>query len=182
MTFGGFIDKYRTLKLANQKGTTAHGYETNIRAHYLPAFADMELSDITPEEVQIFINQKRLDGKAQQTLKNLKWGLSSIFESAIKYGYLSANPASLADLPPEEVKEDIELPTPDHLIQLIEELPEPYSTMVYLVSVSSIRPEELAFKWSDLKPELRNLKIVRAMNKGKFHTPKYQKWVIASSV
>jgi len=46
--------------------------------------------------------------------------------------------------------------------------------MVYPVSVSSIRPEELAFKWSDLKPETRNLEIVRAMNKGKFHTPKYQ--------
>jgi integrase/predicted DNA-binding transcriptional regulator AlpA len=175
MTFGGFIQKYRTLKLANQKGTTVHGYETNIRAHYLPAFADMELSDITSEDVQIFINQKRLEGKKQQTLKNLKWGLSSIFESAIDFGYLSANPAPRVNLPPEEVKEDIVLPTPDHLIQLIEELPEPYSTMVYLVSVSSIRPEELAFKWSDLKPELCNLKIVRAMNKGKFHTPKYQK-------
>jgi len=175
MTFGGFIEKYRTLKLANQKGTTVHGYETNIRAHYLPEFADMELSDITTEDVQIFINQKRLDGKAVQTLKNLKWGLSSIFESAIKHGYLKENPAALVDLPPEDVKEDPELPTPDHLIQLIEELPEPYSTMVYLVSVSSIRPEELCFKWSDLKPEIRNLQLVRAMNKGKFHTPKYQK-------
>jgi integrase len=114
-------------------------------------------------------------GLKQQTLKNLKWGLSSIFESAINFGYLSVNPASRVQLPPEEVKEDPELPTPEHLIQLIDELPEPYSTMVYLVSVSSIRPEELALKWSDLKPEIYNLQIVRAMNKGKFHTPKYQK-------
>ncbi len=174
MTFGGFIEKYRTLKLANQKGTTVHGYETNIRAHYLPAFADMELSDITAEDVQIFINQKRLDGKKQQTLKNLKWGLSSIFESAIQFGYLSANPASRANLPPKEVKEKVKLPTPNDLVRLIEELPEPYSTMVYLVSVSSIRPEELAFRWSDLEPEVCNLNIVRAMNKGQFHTPKYQ--------
>jgi len=175
MSFRGFIAKYRTLKLANQKGTTVHGYETNIRAHYLPEFGDRQLSDISAEDVQIFINQKRLEGKAVQTLKNLKWGLSSIFESAIKHGYLKENPAARVDLPPEEVKEDPELPTPDHLIQLIDELPEPYSTMVYLVSVSSIRPEELALKWSDLKPEVCNLEIVRAMNKGKFHTPKYQK-------
>jgi integrase len=174
-TFRGFIEKYRALKMANQKGTTVHGYETNIRAHYLPEFGDRDLSDISAEDVQTFINQKRLEGKAHQTLKNLKWGLSSIFESAIKYGYISVNPASRADLPPEEVKEDVELPTPDDLIRLIEELKEPYSTMVYLVSVSSIRPEELAFKWSDLNPGLCNLTIVRAMNKGQFHTPKYQK-------
>jgi len=53
MTFRGFIKKYRALKLANQKGTTVHGYETNIRAHYLPEFGDMELSDISPEAADI---------------------------------------------------------------------------------------------------------------------------------
>jgi len=59
----GFIVKYRALKLANQKGTTLHGYETNY-AHYLPEFGDFELSDITAEDVQTFLNQKRLNGKA----------------------------------------------------------------------------------------------------------------------
>jgi hypothetical protein len=56
MTFRGFIEKYRTLKLANKKGTTVHGYETNIRAHYLPEFGDMQLSEISIEAVQAFIN------------------------------------------------------------------------------------------------------------------------------
>jgi integrase/predicted DNA-binding transcriptional regulator AlpA len=175
MTFRGFIKKYRALKLANQKGTTVDGYETNIRAHYLPEFGDMELSDISAEAVQTFLNQKRLDGKAVQTLKNLKWGLSSIFESAIKYGYISSNPAPGADLPPEEVKEPQQLPTGNQLTLLIDHLQEPYSTMVYLVAVSSVRPEELAFKWTDLKSDTRDLWVVRAMNKGKFHTPKYHR-------
>ena len=174
-TFRGFIAKYRTLKMANQKGTTVHGYETNIRAHYLPEFGDRELSDISAEDVQTFLNQKRLDGKAVQTLKNLKWGLSSIFESAIKYGYITSNPASRADLPPEEIKEPKKLPTGEQLIQLIDALEEPVSTMVYLVSVSSIRPEEFAFKWFDLNAATRELWVVRAINKGKLHTPKYHR-------
>jgi Phage integrase, N-terminal SAM-like domain len=74
MTFRGFIEKYRTLKLANKKGTTVHGYETNIRAHYLPEFGDTQLSEISIEAVQTFLNQKAIEGKAVQTLKNLKWG------------------------------------------------------------------------------------------------------------
>ena len=175
MSFSGFIDKYRALKMANQKGTTVHGYETNIRAHYLPEFGDFELADITPEDVQTFLNQKRLEGKAVQTLRNLKWGLSSIFECAIKHGYIKSNPAATADLPPDEVKEDPVLPTGHQLSQLMENLAEPYATMVYLFAVSSIRPEELVFKWLDLNPETRNLKVVRAMNKGKLHTPKYHR-------
>jgi hypothetical protein len=54
MTFRGFIEKYRKLKFANQKGTTAHGYETNIRALYLPEFDDTQLSEISIDVVQAF--------------------------------------------------------------------------------------------------------------------------------
>ena len=175
MTFRGFIEKYRTLKLANKKGTTKHGYETNIRAHYLPEFADMQLSEISVEAVQNFINQKAKEGKALQTLKNMKWGLSSIFRAAQKYGYMTSNPARGADLPPEEIREQKKLPTGDQLIQLINAIEEPISTLVYLVSVASIRPEELAFKWKDLVPETRNLWVVRAVNQGELHTPKYHR-------
>jgi integrase len=67
------------------------------------------------------------------------------------------------------------LPTGDQLIQLINALAEPISTLVFLVSVTSIRPEELAFKWLDLVAETRNLWVVRAINKGKLHTPKYHR-------
>jgi integrase len=175
MTFRSFITKYRALKLANHKGTTKHGYETNIRAHYLPEFGNMELSDITLEAVQAFLNQKALEGKAVQTLKNLKWGLSSIFRAAMKYGYMESNPARGADLPPEEVKERQLLPSPDQLNRLIARLKEPVSTAVWLTVVTCIRPEELAFKWQDLDVKKRELWVVRAVNRGKLHTPKYHR-------
>lgn len=176
MTFRGFIEKYRSLKLANKKGTTVHGYETNIRAHYLPEFGDQQLSEISIEAVQAFLNQKAIEGKAVQTLKNLKWGLSAIFVAAIKYGYITSNPARGTDLPPEEIKEQKQLPTGDQLNQLIERLKEPVSTAVWLAAVSSVRPEELAaFKWKDLDAGKRMLWVVRAVNRGKFHTPKYHR-------
>jgi integrase len=175
MTFRGFIDKYRKLKLANQKGTTVHGYETNIRAHYLPEFGDMQLSEISIEAVQAFLNQKASEGKSVQTLKNLKWGLSSIFVAAAKYGYMTSNPARGADLPPEKIREQAHLPDHGQLNALIEKLPEPVSTAVWLVAISCVRPEELAFKWKDLDASKRNLWVVRAVNQGELHTPKYHR-------
>ncbi len=175
MTFRGFIEKYRALKLANKKGTTVHGYETNIRAHYLPEFGDSQLSDISIEAVQTFLNQKASEGKAVQTLKNLKWGLSSIFAAAVKYGYMTSNPARGTDLPPEQISEPKPLPTFAQLAQLIDRLEEPVSTAVWLVAVSCVRPEELAFKWKDLDAEKRMLWVVRAVNRGKLHTPKYHR-------
>ena len=175
MTFRSFIGKYRALKLVKQKGTTEHGYETNIRAHYLPEFGDMELSEITIEAVQAFLNQKALEGKAVQTLKNLKWGLSSMFVAAIKYGYMKSNPARGADLPPEGIKERLQLPSSVQLNRLIARLREPVSTAVWLTAVTCVRPEELAFKWKDLDAGKRELWVVRPVNRGKLHTPKYHR-------
>src|ERR1700730_14328232 len=99
------------------------------------------LSEISIEAVQTFLNQKRLEGKAVQTLKNFKWGLSAIFEAAIKYGYITVNSARGTDLPPEQIREQKQLPTGAQLNQLIESLEEPISTAVWLVAVSSVRPE-----------------------------------------
>ncbi|HTF68344.1 MAG TPA: tyrosine-type recombinase/integrase [Edaphobacter sp.] len=66
-------------------------------------------------------------------------------------------------------------PTGDQLSQLIDALKEPISTLVYLMAVTSIRPEELAFKWLDLQAEDLNLWVVRAVNQGEIHTPKYHR-------
>jgi integrase/predicted DNA-binding transcriptional regulator AlpA len=175
ITFRGFVQKYRELKMATKKGTTQHGYENNIRLHYLPHFGDWLLSEIDAEAVQRFLNLKQAAGKSWNTLKNLKWGLSSIFTAAVKYGYIQSNPVRGADLPPEEIREQAQLPNHGQLNLLIENLPEPASTAVWLVAVACVRPEELAFKWTDLDAEKRMLWVVRAVNRGKLHTPKYHR-------
>jgi len=151
VTFSGFVKKYRELKLPSKKGTTQHGYEVNLRKHFIPFFDDIQLSEIDTETVQAFLNQKVAAGYAFDTLKNLKWGLSSVFSAAVKYGYVKSNPVRSADLPPEGIQEEPKLPTASELDLLIANLPEPLATAVWLVAVSCIRPEELAFKWSDLK-------------------------------
>ena len=85
------------------------------------------------------------------------------------------NPARGTDLPPGEIKEPKQLPTGDQFPKLVERLEDPDSTAVWLVAVTSVRPEELAFRWKDLDAEKRMLWIVRAVNRGKFHTPKYHR-------
>lgn len=101
--------------------------------------------------------------------------MSSIFAGAMKYGYMSSNPVKGTELPPEPIRERKEFPTFAELSLLIEHLQEPISTAVWLVAVSSVRPNELAFKWKDLAVERRMLWVVRAVNRGKLHTPKYHR-------
>jgi site-specific recombinase XerC len=147
----------------------------NLRTHFLPAFGTMQLSEIDTETVQAFLNIKVAEGYAYDTLKNLKWGLSSVFSAAVKYGYIKSNPVRSVELPPEGIREEAKLPSASELELLIASLPEPLATAVWLVAVTRIRPEELAFKWSDLVVEKRQLWIIRAVNRGKLHTPKYHR-------
>ena len=174
-TFSAFVKKYRELKMPTKKGTTQRGYSVNLRKHFIPFFGDMQLSDIDAETVQAFLNNKVADGYSYNTLKNLKWGLSSVFAAAVKFGYIKSNPVRATELPPEDIKEEAKLPQASELELLIAHLPEPLSTALWLVAVACIRPEELAFKWLDLDPVKRQLWIVRAVNRGKLHTPKYHR-------
>jgi hypothetical protein len=61
--------------MATKKGTRQHGYETNIRAHYLPHFGDWLLAETDVEAVQKFLNLKLAAGKSFNTLKDPKWGI-----------------------------------------------------------------------------------------------------------
>ena len=175
VTFSGFVKKYRELKMPTKKGTTQHGYEVNLRKHFIPFFREMQLSEIDTETVQAFINQKIAADYSHNTLKNLKWGLSSVFEEAVKYKYLKSNPVRTADLPPEGIREDAPLPTGSQLELLIAHLSYVLGEAVWLVAITCVRPEELAFKWSDLDVEKRQLWIKRAVNRSKLHTPKYHR-------
>jgi len=82
---------------------------------------------------------------------------------------------NIEDVGVAKAKQPKQLPTGDQLTMLVERLEEPASSAVWLVAVSSVRPEELAFQWKDLDAEKRQLWIVRAVNRGKFHTPKYHR-------
>jgi integrase len=85
------------------------------------------------------------------------------------------NPVRGADFPPEEIRVQAQLQNHGQLNLLIENLPESASTAVWLVAVACVRPEELAFKWIDLDAEKRMLWVVRAVNRGNLHTPKYHR-------
>ena len=161
--------------MPTKKETTQRGYEVNLRKHFVPAFGNLQLSEIDTETVQAFLNLKVAEGYAFDTLKNLKWGLSSVFSAAVKYGYIKFNPVRTAELPPEGIREEAKLPSAAELVLLIDNLPEPLATALWLVAVTCIRPEELAFKWGDLDAGKRHLWIIRAVNRGKLHTPKYHR-------
>jgi len=73
---------------------------------------------------------------------------SAIFAAALKHGYLKSDPVRSVELPPEPAKLLPVLRSEEQLARLLDELPESYRTMVWLVCISGVRIGELlALRW-----------------------------------
>jgi integrase len=172
ITLNDFLPKFKQLKLATKKDTTRQGYESVFRAHLQPAFGDWRLSEIQEEDVQRFINRKLLD-LSWNSVKNMKWVLSSIFTAAKKYRYVKHNPVREVELPSEPVRQMEQLPTLDQLQRLLQSLEEELRFMVWLDCITGARPSELLGLRRRAVDFQRNcIWIVEAVNNGRIHTPK----------
>ena len=99
--------------------------------------------------------------------------LSSILGSAKDYGLLLRNPAEGVKLPPERRGKKRSKPyvTPKQFDRLIQLIPEPYSTRVYVAIYTGLRVSELAgLRWDDVGPD--SITIDERFCRGDWGAPK----------
>jgi integrase len=85
--------------------------------------------------------------------------LSSILETAVEYGYLQSNPARGVKFP-QALKKKPAMIAGDDFAKLLEQLNEPYRTMVRLIAATGLRIGELlALRWSSLNLEVGALSV-----------------------
>ena len=157
------------------KASTQHGYQERPEHHVLPAWKDWRLRDIERLAIQQWVADKFRQGTGWQTVRNAWVLLSSILETAVEYGYLQANPARGVKFPQKGLKEKPALIAGDGLAKLLEQLDEPYRTMVSLIAATGLRIGELlALRWSALDLEVGRLTVRESVFEGKFQPPKTQ--------
>jgi len=132
---------------------TRRNYQSVIRHDLLPFFGKMFLSEIGRQEVQMFLadKSKRVAPRTVLTLRNR---LSKIFGVAVQWGYLHMNPAQGTQVPAlEDTRERLTL-RPEQVRMLLQELSEPFRTMILLAVLSGLRRGEifgLRWKWVDFE-------------------------------
>lgn len=102
MTFGSFVDIYTEDTKKRLKENTWHTKEHIIRTKILPYFKDRKISDIQAKDIIAWKNeimgQTDKNGKPYSPvyLKTVHNQMSAIFNHAVKFYGLSANPAAKA--------------------------------------------------------------------------------------
>lgn len=156
MCLDEWLDIWLAEYLGNTKPHTRKSYEATIENHIKPALGKRQLQDLTPVQIQQFVNHlvnrkdegKRLNPK---TVKNIHGVLHSALHQAVRIGYLKTNPASLTILP-KRSKAEITPLQDEQVAQFLQAIKGHPFEYVYLVDLfTGIRQSEiLGLEWDDV--------------------------------
>jgi integrase len=156
--FEHFIETIYKPVVKPLMATTSFDRTRGVLDNYLlPAFGKCCLRDLTTLTLQTYFS-KLTTSTAKQPLSHesrdkIRDVLSSALRFAVQHDLLVRNPAESLRIPPDKRGKKRNKPylTPRQFEQLVELIPEPYASMVYVAIYTGLRVSELAgLRWNDI--------------------------------
>jgi integrase len=155
--------------------STQDRYQGVIRNYLLPAFGALCLRDLTTLAIQRYFSAMATSKLMHESKDKIRDVLSSILASAMQYGLLVKNPIEGVRLPAERAYRRKSKPvvSPNQFDKLVAQIPEPYSTMVYVATYTGLRISELAgLRWNDIHTD--SITVDERYCRGDWGAPKSQ--------
>lgn len=129
--------------------TTQSSYQGMIKKHLNPAFEKMSLGEMDAVTLQRYFSAMPGRGIPYPTMVKILDTTSSVLRSAVRYGYLTKNPLDNLRLPPDKRgRKPKPFVYPAQFAALLELIPEPYATMIFVAVWTGLRVSELcALRW-----------------------------------
>lgn len=170
----------KTYKLGKVKGNTYIGsYQEPVELHLIPYFGCALLTDIRPQDVQAFFNQKS-NTSALESIKKMRACLSAIFDTAIENDLCRKNPVTrnikiFSKIKPKEKRAY----TQEQYSLVLEYAKEVHALDIWMLLETGIsRSELLGIKWEDFD-EKENV-IYIEQGTVQYTDPETDKWVLSS--
>jgi len=167
-------DYYMPLEMPTLAKPTQDRYRGVINNYLLPAFGLMTLRDLTPAKIQLYFSSMAKSALSYESRDKIRDVLPSVLRTACrKYHLITENPMENIELPRPHVGRSRLKPhiTPEQFDQLVQCMPEPYATMVYVAIYTGLRVSELiALRWADVGTE--SLTVDERCCRGDWSEPK----------
>jgi hypothetical protein len=153
--FRDYVERtYIPLEMPLLAQTTQDRYLGVLENYLLPTFGQLCLRDLTSLTLQRYFSGMANWKLSQESRDKIRDVLASVLRTAAKkYGLLVTNPVDGIQLPPNKSGKRKNKPhiTPEQFDELVNAMPEPYATMVYVAIYTGLRISELiGLKWHDL--------------------------------
>src|SRR5438552_10368661 len=170
---------WETYISQNLKPSTQASHRSNVKAHLLPMFGKLRLSEISPLLIMDFLKQKSDAGLKPKSLLNLYVLLQKMLNLAVALELLNSNPIQRVPKPKVERMEKPAL-SPAEVKDVADNMPPNLRALVVLLYLTGLRiGEALALKWSDVDFEQSKLYVRRSVWRGKEQSPKSRRSIRA---
>ena len=162
--FEDFAEQYLTW--AKRAFTTASyvSRRSVVRSQLVPAFKGLALHSIKPPRIERFIAKRRAEVSGATCNRNLG-ALSSMFQRAVKLGYVSENPAERIDRDRERATA-LPLLSDGEQETLITEIPKDFQPLFLTALDTGMRLSEmLRLEWGDIDLTTGRIRIRLSKNK-----------------
>jgi integrase len=148
--------------------TTAEGYRRIIDKTLVPEFGKLPVEKLTGQQLDALYGKLQRQGLGESAVRHVHAVARSALGQAVKWGWLTVNPA-LAATPPTVPHHEHEIPTADDVRRLIAWAADPehdpdLAVVVRLAACTGARRGEVAaLRWTDIDLELGQVVIARAL-------------------
>jgi integrase len=151
VTFRTLTTEWDKSVLPMYKHSTQKHRRFILRKYLLPRFGDRELSEITRQEIQVYVAHLTQEGYAPRTIDHIHDVLSAILRTARKWGHVPENLAMGVELPKMKGVRPKWALTPGQATALLDRLPTLARAMVGLAILTGLRRGEIfALRWRDI--------------------------------
>lgn len=165
MTFGQALSRFEAEEMP-ERHSTKISYESYIRQHIRPQWAETHLSAIKPLAVESWLKGLAL---APATKNHIKGVMHAICECRQRWELLTANPIALVRVKDssKRLKQPRNL-TPGEFQAITRAVPEPYRTMVLIAGGLGLRVSEIVgLQWQDFNFEAGTVLVQRSIVHGR---------------
>ena len=158
------IEHYTEKELSENSAkaySTRHVYSSCIKTWILPKWGEYALAEVRTVAVEEWLGSLHdLSPGSKAKVRNI---MSAIFEHAIRYDWMIRNPITLVRQSAK--RKNIPVVLEVHEIKaLLDELKQPFKTMVFVAACTGLRVSELlALQWQDIDTERSQITLQRSI-------------------
>lgn len=174
VTLKKLVAEWRDQIAGALKPSSRRSAESHLRRHIVPLLGDCALTELTAKRVQAFVNTLSAGKRTRKTVENVLLTVSSILNSARKWGY-PVPKVSLSDLtlPQRDVRSKVRCYSAEEMTRIVSSADEPLGTICFLLSVTGMRiGEVLALRSEDLDFKRKLINVRCSTYGGQLCTPK----------